>query len=991
MELPVARGVKDDLHLLHGVAAAQIHLPPVSAEGVAGAGVLGAPLGGGVAVVGPLRLLLALGVDVDGAGRGGLVQENVHGSGGGLGMHKAGLVGVAALGHFGQALHGLGGNGEGGGGEPVTGGLQGDVTLATGGAHPHGPLTAPHLDRLLADDKTGALSGEVDGVVGGVDHGAVFIPHVHPHQLGGAAVQLQGLVVLGGEGDLGGGAGGLTDVGLHGLTVEVGHRFQGALAGGVAAEIKGEGGMGQILGGHVGPGVGRGVAGGVVGVTVGSPHLGVRGLTGDELVVQIQLHLVTVGVHPHLVGGIAGPGIGDVHHGTGVQTVLGHVQVGVGLGLEEVSAVLGDTGHVYHAAEGELVHVKSGVVGVIPVGSGAVPGLAAVEGKGGLDVVTLGEHTLVAALGVGVVLGFPGDTGGGVKAAEVPVAVLADDDGLVGILGGVAHHVGLGSAHADVKHVPVDPAAGVGLGVAHLGVLLLHQVVHVLGPGSGEGALVQAGLPGHHGAVVAVDPHLIPHLLIGVVLEGLGIAVVLPASQTVQHGHAVAVAGLIEGGVVGVVAHADEVEAVLFQPLHIFKNGVVALGVAQHVGLRVEVGAHQLHALIVDVAAVPLPLHLADAVGGLHGVDDSAVLLQDGAHGVQLGGVHRPQAGVGHGEVLAEGVLLTTGHSLGVLLVGHHAVPVHDLGDHGHGSVRRAGVLHLSLGVDGGGILGHAGRGEEHAATGHGVGLNGVSDVHVPGDGDIHVPVQAAEVLEVRVGLAGGEGGVGTGVQLHRQHVLPVKLHLVGDVKGEFGVAALVDAQLFAVEPHGGLLHGTLKGEDDLLTLHGGVHGEVSAIPEHTQVLMVVVLGGVLDGAVGGVDVQPLAVVGVYLVGVQPVPFVESPVVVEVQNGSPALAGAALGGGTALGRGRGDDGDHPQQHHGGEGQRQESFAQVSHCAFSFPFSCIRGTGAAHTAALPYPLRSWGFPHLSQQFYHINSFISIRFYANCPHPILWVFY
>ena len=938
LELVVARHVKDDFHFLHGVYRAQVCLPPVLAvEGVvAGVGDGGAPLGAFVAVVGVLRLFgVGLAVPVDRAGGGGLVEEDVHRFLRGVGVDKAGLVGVAAGGNSGQAVHRLGGDGDGTAFQTVGGGGEGDVALAPGGADPHGPLTAPDGHGLLADDKAGSVGGKGNGVVGGVDHSAVFVLHVHPHQLGGAAVQLEGVVILSGEGNLGGSTGGAAGKFRYRRAVQIGHGLQGTLAGGIGGQVKGEGGMGQILGAHISAGVGGGIAGGIVGIAVRRPHQGIGGLTGDERTVQIERHFVAVAENADLIGGVVGPGVGDKDHGAAVQAVLAQVHGGVGLALEEVSAEFGDTGHVHHAAEGELVHVKAGVVGVIPIGGGAVPALAPVEGEGGLDVVALDEHPFVAALGVGIVLGLPGDPGGGVKAAEVPVAVLADHHRLLAVSGGVSHHVGLGRAHADVKDVPIGPAAGVGFGVAHLGVLLLHQIVHILGPLGGVAALVEAGLPGHHGAVVAVDPDLVPHLLIGVVLEGVGVGEILPAGQTVQHRHTVPVAGFVEGGVVGVMAHADKIEAIFPQPLDLGKDGVVALGVAQHVGLRVEVDAHQLHPLIVDVAAVPLPFHLADAVGGVHRVFDRPVHEEGGADGVELRGVGGPEPGLCHGQVLGEGILCAAGHRLGVLRRGHHrgAVGVDDLGAEGEFGVAAAAVFHLRLGVDGGALLGDGGGGEEHAAAGHGAGRNGIGDVDQIGDGQIHVTVKAAEVLEIGVDLAGGKGGVGPGIQPDRQHVFPMKIHLVGNIKGELSVAALMDPQLLPVEPYRGLLHGALKGEEELLPLHGRVHGEVPPVPEDAQIFLVIGFRRVLDGAVGGVNVQPLAVVQGRVLGVGPVAGVESPVVVEAEDG-PAVA---------LRGGGGRSGQREEAHRHGHGQEKGQGAAKlgSHNNVSFHHVCGR--------------------------------------------------
>ena len=82
--------------------------------------------------------------------------------------------------------------------------------------------------RLVADHDAGAVHGEGDGIVRRVDHGAVCIPHVDPDQLGGAAVQLERLVVFRLKGELRGFFRRAADIFRHLLAIDIADRRDGA-------------------------------------------------------------------------------------------------------------------------------------------------------------------------------------------------------------------------------------------------------------------------------------------------------------------------------------------------------------------------------------------------------------------------------------------------------------------------------------------------------------------------------------------------------------------------------------------------------------------------------------------------------------------------------------------------------------------------------------------------------------------------------------------
>ena len=117
--------------------------------------------------------------------------------------------------------------------------------------------------------------------------------------------------------------------------------------------------------------------------------------------------------------------------------------------------------------------------------------------------------------------------------------------------------------------------------------------------------------------------------------------------------------------------------------------------------------------------------------------------------------------------------------------------------------------------------------------------------------------------------------------------------------------------------------------EDHLLAFHERIHGKVPAVPEDAKILMVVVFRGIVDGAVGGVHIQPIAVVCVRLVGLRPLSGIEAPVIVEADD----FSSLQRAGGTVSREGKG--GDQPHNHRRDQHQCQNSLFQVSHSITPF--------------------------------------------------------
>ena len=671
-------------------------------------------------------------------------------------------------------------------------------------------------------------------------------------------------------------------------------------------------------------------------VAVRPPHLRVGGLLSDRLAVDKEFHFVAVAEYADLVRRIGGPGVGHKDHRAGVNPILAQVDVRVALALHKVCAELRDAVDVHNAAVGEVRGIKPCIVGVLPIGIGAAPLLAAVEGHGLLEVVALDQHALVAAIKLRV-RRLAGHTGGGGVAAVVPVAVLADDHRLVAVGGSVADDVCLRGADAHVVHIPVSPAAGIDAGIAVLRIFLMGNAMDFLCPRLVVAALVEARFPCDDGAVVAVHVEHVAHFLIGRILKAIGVDKLLPTGEAVDHRHAVFVARSVERRRVRVVGHPDEIEAPLLQAADLLKDRVVGLRVAEHARLRVEVRPVEFHKFIVDVAAVALPFHLADAVGGLEGIADRTAGQDRGAHGVELRRIDGPQARVFHHQLLGKRIAAARRDGDGILLCGNHRIVfVHDFRPDRGVFRLRPFVLHVGLRLDCGALLGDGGGCQEEPAACGLVLIDRIAHMQRVHRREVYIPVQAPEILEVRVGLAGVEGRVRARIDAHRDHVFLAIGHEIGQVDYKRGVAALMGANFLPIEPHFRGLHRRLKGDVELFALHFLRDGKVLAVPEDPEVLLVIVVRSVVDRAVRQVHIEPFAVLKIHRFRTGDVTLIVQPIVVEI-DGFPAgfRCGARQCRGIAIVRpGRPCRNARPGKHRAEDHQRcQEAGRPLLPCCF----------------------------------------------------------
>ena len=376
---------------------------------------------------------------------------------------------------------------------------------------------------------------------------------------------------------------------------------------------------------------------------------------------------------------------------------------------------------------------------------------------------------------------------------------------------------------------------------------------------------------------------------------------------------------------------ADGVAAHLLEDLHLTLDGPVP-GLGAQSAL-VVVHAHALetggHTVELKPSGVVVELSPAEAELGGIGVHHLLVHqhLSDG--GVQVGGVGVPQLGVVH--------LGGEGHVLGGTSVHGDGLP----GDGSHGLLAAQLVDALTHHHVGGlaALVGHGGD-HVHGAVGTlGLSQLGGGDVstvavhmHGIGDGQVHGAVDTAAGIPT----AGGS----LVLHLHGQHVVALIVQvLLGQLEGKRGIAIGVEAQLMAIEVHGGVhVHAAeidrydlvlpLRGDGEGLAVPAGAAQQVAALG--LAALAVLLLDAVV---VGQIHVPPsgVVVVGVCVAAAQ----VEPPVVVEVHSAAvPAIAvdvdgllrrGSLCAGGATLATGECANCYQVRAHHQGQSACQQPF------------------------------------------------------------------
>ena len=853
---------------------------------------------------------------------------------------------VAAL-----VLHRSGGDGDGASLHAVGLGGDGKLTGLVGGLHDghqlaSGSVAGQALIRGVVDltavvhahDGALALDGELDVHVVGVDQVAVGILNIDGDVAQVVAVGHDGVAVSG-EGELRGTRGALHHAAALGLGDLVAVFVKGLDFQSTSGIGHHEGGIQALIARLLGVSVST-LGKGAVGVTsVGGGHGG--GGSAHFLTVEVDLHHGSVGVHNHfhLVVAVLGhivlvPG--------GQHMEGGHIVVP--LALIQIVAILGqavgvDDAEVRGLGRGPAAHSAS--AGAVPGGGladvvkasphklahGGVqlehtpPGIgrhgAPAHGAlvvGGQQAVAAHIHTVALA----VIHATAGDGRGRLRVVHLPAlahtslqvgsggVVVADDAAILG------HHSGhlVGDVPVLLELVvakrgrtggvnlfdPVNEVLGDGgiVAVASIGHALEDLVAQRVHDDSG-GVLVLVGHgldvklgPGHASLaaqdVVALGDGCVEPL--GVVL-GVAVLGQSPGVEGLVDEHdALAVGDLHQLRSGGVMGDADGVAAHLLEDLHLTLDGPVPGLGAQSALVVVHTHALETGGLAVELkTSGGVELGPAEAELGGIGVHHLLVHqhLSDG--GVQVGVVSVPQLGAvhlgGEGHVLggtsvhgdglagdrshrllaAQLVDALTHHHVGGLtaLVGHG-------GDHVHGAVGAVGLSQL-------------GGGDVSTVAVH---------VHGIGDGQVHGAVDTAAGIPT----AGGS----LVLHLHGQHVVALIVQvLLGQLEGKRGIAIGVEAQLMAIEVHGGVhVHAAeidrydlvlpLRGDGEGLAVPAGAAQQVAALG--LAALAVLLLDAVV---VGQIHVPPsgVVVVGVCVAAAQ----VEPPVVIEVHSAAVPAVG----------------------------------------------------------------------------------------------------
>ena len=409
------------------------------------------------------------------------------------------------------------------------------------------------------------------------------------------------------------------------------------------------------------------------------------------------------------------------------------------------------------------------------------------------------------------------------------------------------------------------------------------NALHFLCPRLIVTTLIEARLPCDDGAVVAVGMEHVAQFLISSILETVGVVKLLPAGEAVDHSHTVLVARRIKRRGMWIVRHPNEIKAPFLQTANVLKDGVVGLGIAEHSDLRMHIGAVELHILAVDIAAVAFPLHLADAISGFQGITDRIAGQDRGAHRIKLRRIDGPQARIFHNQFLDERMALACGNRSGILFCGNHAaIFIHNFRlDRGVLCLFSL-ILDVGLRLNGRALFGDRRRCQEDSAARCFVFINRIAHMQWVHGCEVYVPIQAAKVLEVRIVFTRVKGCVRTRIDAHCDYVLFPISNLICEVENKCSISALMGSNLFPIYPHLCRLHRSFKGYVELFALHFLGNGEMLTIPEDPQILLVVVIGGIMNGAMRQIYIEPIFVVEVGCICAGNISFIIPPVVVKI-------------------------------------------------------------------------------------------------------------
>ena len=312
---------------------------------------------------------------------------------------------------------------------------------------------------------------------------------------------------------------------------------------------------------------------------------------------------------------------------------------------------------------------------------------------------------------------------------------------------------------------------------------------------------------------------------------------------------------------------------------------------AQSALVVVHTHALQLQGLTIQIeAGVLVEADIAETEVGIVGIHHSAVHLDLRADHIHIGVGGAPQLRRGRGSQFRRNGSDSTGI-------------------HGNslGADSALGLFHIALFIEG--------VGQDHVGSGVTAIADGGLDVHLVVGGGLFIQIGGGNVgaIQVHMDLFGGgqlhitvnaaagipAAGGGLVIDLDSDHVLLAELDVVGDIKGEGGVAIGVAAQLLAIDIDGGVHVHTIEVDADLLVPECLIQSEGLAIPADTtgevctlglHGLRVVLLNAVVMGKVhtlpaGGIKFRPLCT--------GRLAQIELPVVVEVHGAETACAIAA--------------------------------------------------------------------------------------------------
>jgi len=370
----------------------------------------------------------------------------------------------------------------------------------------------------------------------------------------------------------------------------------------------------------------------------------VGAFAGDFAAVEGEADFVAVAEYGDVCGGEEGGVVGDEDHGSVAEA--GDVDFGGALALEEIVAEFWEAEEVEDTAEEGLA-----VVAALAVDAGPEVGATEAIEVGAAGVVAAAGDDFVEAGGVGGRLdeerGFA--PGAGYAAAGLLVGPVVD------VVAPFADPGWFGAVAAEIVDVPgLAVFFAIAGGEALIAGIFFVNGLLETGEDWAVVGFVEGGFPEDDGGVVAVAADHEAGVGYGAVLEFFPTDE-LPAGIGDDGEHAELVAGVEEGGGLGVVAAVGG-EAGLAEFFDVAVLGAVGHGVADKGMVLMTVGADGEEFFVVDEKALlRVEGDSADSDAGGEFVDGSAVAEEAGFEGVEMGVIRMPEARVGDFDVVGEG------------------------------------------------------------------------------------------------------------------------------------------------------------------------------------------------------------------------------------------------------------------------------------------------------------------------------------------------